>query len=220
MNGTINANGHFAGSSFSSPTTLSNTASGVFKFEAVNANNNIYKMKLVSTSKYMYATKASSGGSSVTGSSDSYGWKFLVSSSSFNAIYQQAYSSKYAALRCYNNSTWRTYSNNSSSTISTSSGTVFRLYKYTGTGGSKSTNRLFVGDLSNSQRCELNGIINYDALIQNYFDIALGKTNVNVLFDTSKQKEYINCIGKIVVSNSSNYSKKQYFAIYNGLRSS
>jgi hypothetical protein len=107
MNGTTNS-GHFQGSSYTNngPAT---SAAGVFKFEAVNAGSNIYKMKLCSTSKYLTATKAASGGASVTSSSDSHGWIMLVSNSTFNAIYQQSYSSKYAALRCYSNSSWRTY---------------------------------------------------------------------------------------------------------------
>ncbi len=78
----------------------------------------------------MTASKAGSGGGKVDSSSDSAGWKFLVSGTSFNAIYQTAYSSKYAAMRCYNNTSWRTYSNGNSSSVTTTSGTVFRLYKY------------------------------------------------------------------------------------------
>jgi len=129
MNGTVSS-GHFQSTAFSASAPASATAAGAFKLEAIDASNNIYKIKLVSTSKYVYATKAGSGGGSVTGSSDSSGWKFLLSGTSFNAIYQTAYSSKYAAMRCYSNTSWRTYSNNSATSISTTSGTVFRLYKY------------------------------------------------------------------------------------------
>ena len=129
MNGTVSS-GHFQSTAFSASAPASATAAGAFKLEAIDVSNNIYKIKLVSTSKYVYATKAGSGGGSVTGSSDSSGWKFLLSGTSFNAIYQTAYSSKYAAMRCYSNTSWRTYSNNSATSISTTSGTVFRLYKY------------------------------------------------------------------------------------------
>ena len=129
MNGTVSS-GHFQSTAFSATAPASATVAGAFKLVAVNASSNIYKIKLVSTSKYVTASKAGSGGGKVDSSSDSAGWKFLVSGTSFDAIYQTAYSSKYAAMRCYNNTSWRTYSNGNSSSVTTTSGTVFRLYKY------------------------------------------------------------------------------------------
>ena len=130
MNGTVSS-GHFQSTAFSTSAPSSATAAGAFKLEAVNAGNYIYKIKLVSTSKYVTASKAGSGGGKVDSSSDDSGWRFLVDGTNFNAIYQTAYSNKYAAMRCYNNTSWRTYSNgNSSSSVTTTSGTVFRLYKY------------------------------------------------------------------------------------------
>lgn len=129
MNGAVSS-GHFQSTAFSASAPSSATAAGAFKLEAVNAGNNIYKIKLVSTSKYVTASKAASGGGVIDSSTDTYGWKFLADSTNFNAIYQKGYSNKYAAMRCYNNTSWRTYSNGNSSSVTTSSGTVFRLYKY------------------------------------------------------------------------------------------
>ncbi len=128
MNGTVNS-GHFQSSDFSASAPASASAAGAFKLETVNAGSNIYKIKLVSTSKYVTATKAGSGGGKVDSASDTSGWKFLYSSN-FDAIYQTSYSSKYAAMRCYSGSSWRTYSNGKASSITTTSGTSFKLYKY------------------------------------------------------------------------------------------
>jgi hypothetical protein len=129
MNGTVSS-GHFQSTAFSASAPSSASAAGAFKLEAVNAGNNIYKIKLASTSKYVTASKAGSGGGVIDSSSDASGWRFLVDGTNFNAIYQKAYSNKYAAMRCYNNTSWRTYSNGNSSSVTTTSGTVFRLYKY------------------------------------------------------------------------------------------
>lgn len=135
------SDGHLSSSSFgsSAPDGSSSSTAGVFKLEAIDATNtanHIFNIKLVSTSKYVYATKASSGGGSTTGDGKTSGkegtsgWKFLNSSGTWNAIYQKSYSSKYAALRCYNNETFRTYQNTSSSSVTTTSGTGFQIYKY------------------------------------------------------------------------------------------
>ena len=129
FNGTVDK-GHFQSTAFSNNAPASDSADGVFQFEEVDAENNIYKLKLVSTDKYITATKAGSGGGSITAGIDSSGWKFLSSSNNFNAIYQTAYSSKYAALRNYSSTSWRTYSNNSATSVTTSSGDTFRIYKY------------------------------------------------------------------------------------------
>ena len=129
FNGTVNK-GHLQSTAFSDSAPASNAAAGVFQLEAVNAGNHIYKIKLVSTSKYVTATAASSGSGKTNADSDSDGWRFLLDGNNFNAIYQCNYSSKYAALRCYEFTSWRTYSNGSISSISTSSGTNFRMYKY------------------------------------------------------------------------------------------
>lgn len=134
MNGSV-SKGHLQGTAFDASHPASATAAGAFKLEAVDAVNNIYKIKLASTSKYVTASAAAAGSGDIAGSSDSYGWKFLYASG-FNAIYQKAYPkeevNKYAALRCYNNNTWRTYQNDNSDSVTTSNGTVFRLYKYQG----------------------------------------------------------------------------------------
>ncbi len=129
FNGSV-SNGHLQTSAFSASLPASSTAAGVFKLEAINAGNNIYKIKLVSTSKYVDASKAGSGGCRIGQASDANGWRFLLSGTNFNAIYQKNYSNKYAALRCYNNTSFRSYSNDDADQISTSSGTVFRIYKY------------------------------------------------------------------------------------------
>ena len=125
------SSGHLQSSTFSDNAPANNSAAGVFQLISVNAESNIYKIKLVSSSKAVTATKAGSGGGSVTSSvDDAEGWKFLLDGDKFNAIYQHEYSSKYAALRCYSFTSWRTYSNNSATSISTTSGTSFRIYKY------------------------------------------------------------------------------------------
>ena len=123
------SSGHLQSEQFSASNPASNEAAGVFKLEAVDAANYIYKIKLVSTKKYVTSSKASSGGGVVNSSSDSDGWRFSYNSG-FNAIYQKSYSGSYASLRCYNNTTWRTYTA-SSQTSPSGNGTVFRLYKYT-----------------------------------------------------------------------------------------
>ena len=129
FNGTVNK-GHFQSTEFSASAPASNAAAGVFQLEAINAENHIYKIKLVSTSKYVTATAAASGSGKSDAASDSDGWKFLLDGNNYNAIYQKNYSSKYAAMRCYDFTTWRTYSNNTASAVSTSNGTSFRMYKY------------------------------------------------------------------------------------------
>lgn len=136
LNGST-SKGHFSTSNFSSSLPESSTANGVVQFETNGTN--IWKIKLVSTSKYAIATNASSGSGSNNAESDDSGWLFLANDdSTFDAIYQQGYENKdktktsYAALRSVNNSDFRTYSNdaNPSKMDSKTSGAPFTLFKY------------------------------------------------------------------------------------------
>lgn len=125
------SSGHLQSAAFGTTAPTSNSAAGVFQLISVDAGNNIYKIKLVSSNKCVTASKAASGGGVVnTSVDDAEGWRFLMSGSNFDAIYQHEYSSKYAALRCSSYTSWRTYANNSDSAISTTYGTDFRIYKY------------------------------------------------------------------------------------------
>ena len=63
------------------------------------------------TNKYLYATKAASGGLSWHNTEDSF-WKY-----DSDWIYQKDYSGKKAHLRSYNNSTFRTYGNASNDAL-------------------------------------------------------------------------------------------------------
>lgn len=63
------------------------------------------------TNKYLYATKAASGGLSWHDTEDSF-WKY-----DSDWIYQKNYSGKKAHLRSYNNSTFRTYGNASNDAL-------------------------------------------------------------------------------------------------------
>ena len=131
LNGAIKS-WHFSTSAFSDSLPESSTASGVVQFEANGTN--IWKIKLVSTSKYVTATNNTSGSGKVDSDSDDSGWLFLTGdSSTFNAIYQKAYLGKYAALRYNsNNSDFRTYSNDtySGEINEGTNGTSFTLFKY------------------------------------------------------------------------------------------
>lgn len=63
------------------------------------------------TNKYLYASKAASGGLSWHDTEDSF-WKY-----DSDWIYQKNYSGKKAHLRSYNNSTFRTYGNASNDAL-------------------------------------------------------------------------------------------------------
>ena len=62
---------------------------------------------LDSNGKYITTTGATSGKFSLA-DADSYGWTFY-GTSGMDAIYEQAFSSKYASMRSYNNATFRSY---------------------------------------------------------------------------------------------------------------
>ena len=121
LNGSVSS-GHFATTALNASQPASVSAAGVIQLESTG-NANRYKLKLVSTNKYITATAAKSGSGSVTATSDSYGWT-LSYSSGFNAQYQET--GKKAYLRSYNNTTFRTYAN-------TSNGDKFKIYKYSST---------------------------------------------------------------------------------------
>lgn len=115
FNGT-QSSGHLQVTALSASAPASASADGVIELVSTSTSNT-YKLKLVSTNKYVTASKANSGGGVVTSNSDSYGWTF---SSGFNARYQE--SGKQAYLRSYNNGSFRTYGNQS--------GDAFKIYKY------------------------------------------------------------------------------------------
>lgn len=79
---------------------------------------------LDSGGKYITATAATSGSFS-RANSDSYGWTFS-GTTGLNAIYENAYSGKYASFRSYNNGSFRSYQAQSHTSAS-SNGNVFFL---------------------------------------------------------------------------------------------
>lgn len=128
FNGTVDSNPHWQVSAFGNNAPTSNSAAGVIQLESVSAN--VWKIKLVSTGKYVTATKAGTKGSSVSASSDSSGWYFYYTNNDgWNAVYQTAYSSKYACFRDYNNGSFRSYQA-TSSTAASGNGNSFKIYKY------------------------------------------------------------------------------------------
>lgn len=128
FDGTVDANPHWHVSSFGDNAPSSNSADGVIRLESISTN--IWKIKLVSTGKYVTATKAGTKGSSVSASSDSDGWYFYYTNNSgWNAVYQHAYSSKYACFRDYNNGDFRSYQAQNATTAATN-GYAFKIYKY------------------------------------------------------------------------------------------
>ena len=146
FNGTISS-GHCNTTSLGEDSPASENAQGVVQFESVSAN--IWKIKLVSPTTptsgnakpYLTASKAASGGAKLE-ETDTAGWLLLEDSGYFNAIYQTAYpdtnnDNKYAVLRSYQGQsggqatyTFRTYTNNLATSVSTTSGTSFIIRKY------------------------------------------------------------------------------------------
>lgn len=123
LNGSLSS-GHFSVTALDASHPANASAAGVITLEATGTADQ-YKLKFVSTSRYMTATAASSGKGSISATSDSYGWKFTLSSEGlFNAQYQE--SGKQAYCRSYSNNTFRTYSG-------TSNGNPFQIYKYSAT---------------------------------------------------------------------------------------
>lgn len=121
FNGT-QSSGHFKVTALSASAPASASAAGVIELVSTGSSNT-YKLKLVSTNKYVTASAAKSGNGVVNSSSDASGWTFSYSSG-FNAQYQA--SGKQAYCRSYNNNSFRTYGN-------TSSGATFKIYKYSST---------------------------------------------------------------------------------------
>lgn len=118
LNGDVSS-GHFSATALDATHPASASAAGVIELVSTGTADR-YKLKLVSTNKYITATQAKSGGASVTASSDSYGWQFEGSSGAFDAKYQET--DKQAYVRSYSNSSFRTYGNKS--------GATFQIYKY------------------------------------------------------------------------------------------
>lgn len=121
FNGT-QSSGHFQVTALSASAPASASAPGVIELVSTGSSNT-YKLKLVSTNKYVTANAAKSGSGAVNSSSDDSGWAFSYSSG-FDAQYQA--SGKQAYCRSYNNSSFRTYAN-------TSNGATFKIYKYSST---------------------------------------------------------------------------------------
>ena len=122
LNGSVSS-GHFSATALDATHPASANAAGVIELVSTGTTNR-YKLKLVSTNKYITATQAKSGGASISASSDSYGWQFESSASGeFDAKYQET--GKQAYCRSYSNSSFRTYGNKS--------GATFQIYKYSST---------------------------------------------------------------------------------------
>ena len=89
-----------------SAVTTTNTADKIIYVTLINMSGDKYKI-LDSNGKYITTTGATSGKFSLA-DADSYGWTFY-GTSGMDAIYEQAFSSKYASMRSYNNATFRSY---------------------------------------------------------------------------------------------------------------
>ena len=112
---------------FTSSSPASDEAAGAFKLESTGTNN-VYKIKFVTSEKYLTASKASSGGGQLS-NSDSNGWLFSETTNGFNAVYQKSYSGNYASLRYRSSSTdIRTYQGNPSSNEA-----AIKIWKYVST---------------------------------------------------------------------------------------
>ena len=142
FNGT-QSSGHFQVTALSASAPASASAAGVI--ELVSVSSNTYKLKLVSTNKYVTASAAKSGSGVVNSSSDDSGWTFSYSSG-FNAQYQK--SGQQAYCRSYNNSSFRTYA-------STSSGNTFKIYKYSSATVAAPTFGVAAGTYNNNQSVTL-----------------------------------------------------------------
>ena len=123
FNGTINSSGHGEATTsyfeFDANGVATSVPSGLLEitFEPVEDGGAVvgYKLHDLSNGRYLYATKAGSGGLAWHDTEDDY-WKYDVLNYVDNLIYSKSYSGKYAHLRCYNN-TFRTYENNSNNDI-------------------------------------------------------------------------------------------------------
>ena len=82
-----------------------------------------------------------------------------------------------------------------------------------------SPSSLFIGDLSNSQRCEINNKLDYELIIQQYFDVALGKVCLNNSKIDKTRIELVNCIERSYAITQNMHNKKACRFILNGLRS-
>ena len=128
FNGTVDSNPHWQVSAFGDNAPASDSAAGVIQL--VSVSTDVWKIKLVSTDKFVTATKAGTKGSKVNASSDSYGWYFYYTNNTgWNAVYQEAFSSKYACFRDYQNGSFRSYQAQSS-TVASTSGNAFKIFKY------------------------------------------------------------------------------------------
>lgn len=97
-------------------------------------------------------------------------------------------------------------------------GSMAYFYKAIGV-SSRAAIKQFVGDISNSQKFEISGLINYDALVQNYFDIAIGKTNTGLFYDIKQRNELSACIVSSSSYVSRYHDRKNGSITYNSARS-
>lgn len=114
FNGTINSSGHgevaSTAFSFNANGKSYSTPSGTCEIILATSGSG-FTMQNASTSKYLYASKAASGGLAWHDSEDEY-WSY-----SSDWIYSKNYSDKYAHLRSYNNATFRTYNSASNTAL-------------------------------------------------------------------------------------------------------
>lgn len=117
FNGTINSSGHGESTTnafdFDANGVASSAPAGTLEltFTAVTGGFTIYNE---TTSRYLYASKAASGGLAWSALEDNY-W-YYGGSSDDGWVYSKNYDGKHAHLRVYNN-TFRTYNSNSQGTI-------------------------------------------------------------------------------------------------------
>lgn len=105
-----------------SAVTTTNAADQIIYVTLVKKSGDTYYI-LDSGGKYITASKAASGGMARS-DADTYGWTFY-GTSGLDAIYEKAYSSKYASFRCYNNGSFRSYTAASHTSASTSGATFY-----------------------------------------------------------------------------------------------
>lgn len=105
-----------------SAVTTTNTADKIKYVTLIHMSGDKYKI-LDSDGKYITATAASSGNFS-RADADSYGWTFY-GTSGIDAIYEQAFSKKYACIRSYNNGSFRSYQAASHTSASSSGNKIY-----------------------------------------------------------------------------------------------
>lgn len=134
INETLNK-GHLSVTEISDSNPASSTAAGVVQF--VSVSSNIWKIKFVSSEKYLKASYCTTGNFKLETSDDTDGWLFSYDATGFNAVYQKELLNKsggnthgYVNLRSNGDTDFRSYKASGISTPNTGNGSAFKLYQY------------------------------------------------------------------------------------------